>query len=123
MAIENREASQPRPFDYSIDSVKDTMSNYQISLYNMLHSDRTDVVFAGDSNDFTVANSDKINNYYWLLYSNYDVASNEKSYTPVQIMYERNVTAKGFFEGLERAYTKKIGTQSEWDVMLGRVGK
>ena len=123
MAIQNREASQPRPFEYSIDSIKDTMSNYQISLYNMLHNDRTDVVFAGDSNDFTIANKDQINNYYWLLYSSYDVNSDEAAYTPVQIMYERDATAKTFFEGLERVYTKKVGGQSKWDEMLGRVSK
>ena len=122
MAISNREASQPRPFDYSIDDIKDTMSNYQISLYNMLHDDRTDVVLGASSNDFMVANADQINNYYWQFYSNYETTSDEKSYLVVQTMYERNVTAKSFFEGLERAYTKKIGTQSKWDEMLAKVG-
>ena len=123
MAIQNREASQPRPFDYSIDGIKDTMSNYQISLYNMLHNDRTDVVLGADSNDFAVANSDKLNNYFWWLYSNYETNSDEKSYFPVQTMYSYGATAKSFFEGLERVYSKKAGSQSEWDVMLARIGK
>lgn len=118
MAAQNQASSQPRPYEYGIEGVKDQMSYYDKSVYNLLHSDKTDVVYMGDNNAFTIANADKLNDYYWIFYSRYKDGSDEAIYTPTRAFLDNpSLTAERYFEGMYTQYAS-----GEWARMLANVG-
>ena len=118
MAAQNQASSQPRPYEYSIDGVKDQMSYYDQSVYNLLHGEKTDVVYMGDNNAFTIANTDLLNDYYWIFYSRYKDGSDEATYTPTRIFLDNpSLTAERYFEGMYTQYAS-----GEWERMLANVG-
>ena len=123
MAIQNKEASLCRPFNYSIENVKNSFTHYQKDLYELLHSDNVDVCYRGDDSDFYVANADQLDAYKWNFFSRYKDDSDATSYLSVQTFYENTeLTAQRYFQGFYDAYTVKAGGKSLWDMMMEKVG-
>ena len=124
MAVSNREASQPRPFEYSIEGVE--LSNYQKSLYNLMHDAKTDLVFKSANNDLVVAYPEQLNtSYYWGFYSRYKRGvSDDASYEATKIFYDYGVSVNDYFYGMYEYYTYKpnANTKSKWEQMLETVG-
>lgn len=123
MAITNREASQPRPFNYSIANVQ--LSNYQKSLYNLLHDEKTNLVFASAKNDLVVAYPEQLSPYYyWGFYSRYNPLKTDESFLTTKIFYDYGVSVEDYFYGMYNAYTAKANAnaKSKWEQMLETVG-
>ena len=123
MAVTNREASQPRPFSYSIANVQ--LSNYQKSLYNLLHDKNTNLVLTTAKNDLVVAYPEQLSTYYyWGFYSRYDSAKTDESFLTTKVFYDYGVSVEDYFYGMYNAYTAKANAnaKSKWEQMLETVG-
>ena len=123
MAVTNREASQPLPYNYSTSNVQ--LSNYQKSLYDLTHDAKTDLVFTSAKNDLAVAYPEQLStSYYWGFYSRYNPGKTDESYLATKIFYDYKVSVKDYFYGMYNAYTEKpnANAKSKWEQMLETVG-
>ena len=116
MALQNKEAAQPRPYEYDFSSVADQASFYVNNVYNVFHNDNINYVFTSAKNDFAVANKDNLNHYNYFLKGNYN--SNLTSDSPVQTFHDNgSVTVKQFFNGLSSYLTA-----SKWETYKRNAG-
>lgn len=125
MAFENTQCPLSRPFEYEIsEETRNSMTNYQKSVYDRTHHANVDVVFAGDRNEFTFANYDQLDYYYYVFYSRYKPNSDITSYLSVKTFKDYStVTPEAYFNGFYNYFTHKntANSKSVWESMLNKI--
>lgn len=125
MEFQNTHCPLARPFDYELsEETRNSMTTYQKSMYDRTHHANVDVVFAGDRNDFTFANFDQLDFYYYIFYSRYNKDSDLTSYLSVTTFKDYpSVTAEQYFNGFYNYLTHKntANSISVWEAMLNKI--
>ncbi len=129
MDMQHAESASMRPYTYEIDSVVSAnMSHMLKDYYALMTSERTDVVSTTANNDFVRANTDALDRYYWIFYSQFREDGDEKSYLSVKTFKENTshevlVTAEDYFNGFYRYFTKRLKADSKtvWEDMLSKI--